>query len=237
MKVLAYVPARAGSRRIPLKNIRMLGGRPVLSRVVDSLRGFRPARAVCVSTEDARIAHIARAAGAAVLKPRLKSLSGDRVLFNELLQKDVPRHLKHFGIRDDEAVVLFVLATAALVTPSLLRRAYAEFRARNADILVATRRFSTSPYRALVGRAGRWKPLFPKALPRRSQDLPDAQADAGLFYFIRYSRMKGRRAHWFTSDRLVCFRVSDAVAVDVDEPGDWMELERKFEATHGTSDR
>lgn len=232
--LIAYIPARAGSKRIALKNIKPLAGQPVLARVVKAVRGFKGARAVCVSTDDARIARIAEKAGATVLALRARALSGDRVLFDRLLKQDVPRYLRHFHLKEDETVVLFILATAALVTPSLLRRAYGKFRAEKADILVATRRFGTSPFRALVQSGGRWKPLFPKKLPRRSQDLPDAQADAGLFYFLRYKRVASMKAHWFTNGRLACFPVSDAVAVDVDTPEDWNELERKFRG-HGTS--
>src|SRR5687767_4248603 len=63
---LAIVPARGGSKRIPRKNIRPFLGKPILARVVETLRASGCFAEVMVSTEDDEIAAVARSAGAAV---------------------------------------------------------------------------------------------------------------------------------------------------------------------------
>jgi CMP-N,N'-diacetyllegionaminic acid synthase len=63
-KVLAVVPARRGSKGLPLKNIRPLGGKPLLAWPIEAARKSRHVDRVLISTEDAEFAAIAQAAGA-----------------------------------------------------------------------------------------------------------------------------------------------------------------------------
>lgn len=62
--VLAVVPARRGSKGLPLKNIRPLGGKPLLAWPIEAARKSRYVDRVLISTEDADFAAIAQAAGA-----------------------------------------------------------------------------------------------------------------------------------------------------------------------------
>jgi CMP-N,N'-diacetyllegionaminic acid synthase len=62
--VLAVVPARRGSKGLPLKNIRPLGGKPLLVWPIEAARESRHVDRVLISTEDAEFAAIAKAAGA-----------------------------------------------------------------------------------------------------------------------------------------------------------------------------
>ena len=63
-KVLALVPARRGSKGLPLKNIRPLGGKPLLAWPIEAARQSRYVDRVVISTDDAEFAAIAQAAGA-----------------------------------------------------------------------------------------------------------------------------------------------------------------------------
>lgn len=63
-KVLALVPARRGSKGLPLKNIRPLQGKPLLAWPIEAARNSRFVDRVVMSTDDAEFAAAARAAGA-----------------------------------------------------------------------------------------------------------------------------------------------------------------------------
>ncbi|MBS3962536.1 MAG: acylneuraminate cytidylyltransferase family protein [Sandarakinorhabdus sp.] len=63
-KVLAVVPARRGSKGLPFKNIRPLGGKPLLAWPIEAARKSHHVDRVLISTEDAEFAAIAQAAGA-----------------------------------------------------------------------------------------------------------------------------------------------------------------------------
>lgn len=63
-RVLALVPARRGSKGLPLKNIRPLQGKPLLAWPIEAARASRFVDRVVVSTDDAEFASLAQAAGA-----------------------------------------------------------------------------------------------------------------------------------------------------------------------------
>jgi CMP-N,N'-diacetyllegionaminic acid synthase len=77
MKVLALITARGGSKRLPGKNIRLLGGKPLIVWTIDAAIGIPGISDVLVSTDNEEIALISRAAGAYVPWLRPSSLATD----------------------------------------------------------------------------------------------------------------------------------------------------------------
>lgn len=67
MNVLAVIPARAGSRGVPHKNIRLCAGRPLLEWSIEAARAAAHVSRVVVSTDSEAYANIARLAGADVV--------------------------------------------------------------------------------------------------------------------------------------------------------------------------
>ena len=82
--VLGVIPARGGSKRIPRKNIQVVGGKPLVVRAIECAQASKLDR-VIVSTEDFRIADICREAGAEVLM-RPNELAGDEVFILRVLE-------------------------------------------------------------------------------------------------------------------------------------------------------
>jgi CMP-N,N'-diacetyllegionaminic acid synthase len=78
-RVLAVVPARGGSKGIPLKNLREVGGRSLVARVGDVIRGVPEIDRAVVSTDHEGIAKAAEEAGVAAPFRRPEPLSGDRI--------------------------------------------------------------------------------------------------------------------------------------------------------------
>lgn len=76
MKILGLIPARAGSRGIPRKNLAPLGGRPLIAWTIAAARATRVDRVV-VSTDDADIAAVSRQHGAETPFLRPARLAGD----------------------------------------------------------------------------------------------------------------------------------------------------------------
>ncbi|MGC8761712.1 MAG: cytidylyltransferase domain-containing protein, partial [Bryobacteraceae bacterium] len=72
MRVLGVIPARGGSKGIPRKNIRLLGGKPLLAWTIETAKASRRLTRVVLSTEDEEIAEVGRAWGVEVpfLRPR-----------------------------------------------------------------------------------------------------------------------------------------------------------------------
>jgi CMP-N-acetylneuraminic acid synthetase len=77
MRILAVIPARGGSKRLPKKNIKPLGGKPLINWSIEAIRGISEICEVLVSTDDSEIASIAKQAGASVPWLRPSHLSTD----------------------------------------------------------------------------------------------------------------------------------------------------------------
>lgn len=75
--VLALIPARGGSKGVPRKNVRMVGGKPLIAWTIEAARNSSFIDAVVVSTDDAEIAAIACAHGAEIPFMRGLDLSSD----------------------------------------------------------------------------------------------------------------------------------------------------------------
>ena len=80
MSVLAVIPARRGATRLPEKPLRLLGGRPLVVRVLERVQGLALFDRVIVATDDAEVGDVVRAAGGEAVLTRADHPSGtDRV--------------------------------------------------------------------------------------------------------------------------------------------------------------
>jgi len=94
-KVLAVIPARGGSKGVPRKNIRLLGGKPLIAHTIGSALEVRNRlHRVIVSTDDREIARIAEQYGAGLPFLRPDDLAEDHVPMVPVLQHAV-RWIEH----------------------------------------------------------------------------------------------------------------------------------------------
>lgn len=78
-RILAIIPARGGSKGVPLKNIYPLGGKPLITWVKPVLDEIPEIDKTVVSTDSEKIAEVAKSVGLEVPFYRPESLSGDRI--------------------------------------------------------------------------------------------------------------------------------------------------------------
>ena len=102
--IVAVIPARAGSKRLIDKNLRPLAGRPLVTWSVESARAAGSVDLCVVSTDSARIAKVAREAGAKVVD-RPEGLAGDQVPTVDVLVHAIAA-LNASGLRPDLVVTL-----------------------------------------------------------------------------------------------------------------------------------
>jgi CMP-N,N'-diacetyllegionaminic acid synthase len=114
-RVLAVVPARGGSKGVPLKNLREVGGRSLVARVGDVVRQVPEIDRVVVSTEHEGIAKAAEQAGIAAPFRRPDPLCGDRVGDTDVLTHALEATEAIDGIRYD--IIVMLQPTSPLRTP------------------------------------------------------------------------------------------------------------------------
>ena len=86
MSVLAIIPARGGSKRLPGKNIRNLAGKPMIAWTIEAALQANCIDRVIVSTDCTEIAKVAREYGAEVPFLRPTNISGDQATTEEVIQ-------------------------------------------------------------------------------------------------------------------------------------------------------
>ena len=104
--VLAIIPARGGSKGIPLKNLKTVQGIPLVTRAAQIARDVPEIDHCVVSTDSAEIAEAAKAGGADAPFWRPDDLSGDRIGDKEVLTQALLASEAHYGQRFDVVVML-----------------------------------------------------------------------------------------------------------------------------------
>lgn len=104
MEILAVIPVRGGSKGIPLKNIKLLAGKPLLAYSIDAAKNSKFVTRTIVSTEDTRIKEAAIACGAEVLD-RPDELAQDETKTAPVLLH-VLEELEKQGYKPDIVVLL-----------------------------------------------------------------------------------------------------------------------------------
>jgi CMP-N,N'-diacetyllegionaminic acid synthase len=116
--VLAVVPARGGSKGITLKNLREVGGRPLVARVGDVAASVPEIDRAVVSTDHEEIARVAEAAGLAAPFRRPEAISGDRIGDFDVLIQALEAMEAHDSRRYD--IVVMLQPTSPLRTPEVV---------------------------------------------------------------------------------------------------------------------
>jgi len=222
--IIAVVPARGGSKRIPHKNIRPFLGIPLLARTIAILQATHAFERIFVSTDDDDVAEVALAAGAEVPFRRPADLSDDRVGIAPVMAHAV-REIERTGVRCESVCCAY--ATAVLSMPADYQRAATMLTECSADYIVTCANFGHPIQRAFRARDGGIEMLQPEHRTTRSQDLEPAFHDAGQFYFGTRQAWLEHRPIFSAASRMLVLphhRVQD-----IDTSEDWTAAECMFQ--------
>jgi N-acylneuraminate cytidylyltransferase len=227
MKVIAIIPARGGSKRIPRKNIKKFLGRPIIEYSIDVAIRSGIFDEIMVSTDDMEIATVAKKSGAKVPFYRSDKNSSDTAMTVAVLE-EVLQEYKNIGREFD--FVCCIYPTAPFITQSRLRDAYSKILKTKADAVLPIMKFSYPIQRALKNESGYVKMFWPANYNSRSQDLEPAYQDCGQFYFLRTKTLLEQKVLY--PKLTVPIIVSESEAQDIDNEGDWKIAEIKYRILH-----
>jgi pseudaminic acid cytidylyltransferase len=221
---VAIIPARGGSQRIPRKNIRPFGGRPMIGWSIEAALECALFDRVVVSTDDDEIAEVARAHGAEVPFMRPAALADHHTATRPV----VLHALRTLGIEPQRhPYTCWLTATAPFVTAADLRRGLQTMVDAKADFALSAARFGFPIQRALrLNAEGRIEMLYPEHRQTRSQDLEPAYHDAGQFYWGRTEAVLADKPT--LSPLAVPVLLPTHRVQDIDTPEDWERAERLF---------
>jgi len=179
-KIIAIIPARGGSKRIPNKNIIKFGDLPLIAHSINyALENQDIIDAVYVSTDDEDIKKVATDFGAKIID-RPEEISGDMTPTISVLKHAVEH------IEDDVETVILLQPTNPLRPKSLLADAYKTYLESNRDSL-----FTVSRDYKKLGKISNQNFLpFNYEFGQRSQDLEPLFYENGLLYITKIGLIK-----------------------------------------------
>lgn len=221
---VAFIPARAGSKRIPDKNIAQLGGHPLLAYSIRAAIDSGIFRSVICATDSPVYAEIARQYGAEVPALRPAAISGDTAPDIQW----VTWLLDLLDAADRGCAAFSILRpTSPFRQPETIQRAWSAFAADPAaDSLRAVQRCRQHPGKAWVVQGSRMLPLLPlehDGVPWHSSQYAALPAvymqDASLE--IAWTRTV-RRLGSIAGQAIVPFFSQGFEGFDINEPDDWV---------------
>ena len=217
--IVAVIPARGGSRRIPRKNLVPLLGKPLLAYTVEAALESQVAEWVIVSTNSTEIADVARRYGAEVVE-RPEEISHDTASTESALLH-VVGVLRASGW--DPEFVLTLPPTSPLRSAASIRSFVAAFRERMDlfDAMISVTE-DFGDYWIRVGPET-YERLF-KDAPRRRQDRTPIYDENSAMYITRTSSLV--RTGSVLGSSVTAFVLDPVEAIDINEPADleWAEL-------------
>ncbi len=221
--IIAVIPARGGSKRIPRKNIRPFVGRPMIAHAISSAYQSGLFKHVVVSTDDPEIAGIARDEGAEVPFARPIELADDHTPTVPVIAHAI-HACAGFGWKVD--VVCCIYPAVPFLEIADLSGALTLLEHSGMDYCFPVTEY-TSPIQRALARddAGRMSPFFPEFELVRTQDLKPAYHDAGQFYW-------GRTDAWLNNLRIhtngIGYPIPQWRVVDIDTEDDWARAQALF---------
>jgi N-acylneuraminate cytidylyltransferase len=218
MNILALVPARGGSKRLPGKNIRPLAGKPLLEWTLDAAMGLESVCDVLLSTDDPDIAAAGRKRGALVPWLRPSALATDTASSLDVALHALDWYEKEKGPVDG---LLLLQPTSPFRSRNTLVQGIRLFATKGHEAVVGVSPAHPHPYWCFRVVDQRLVPLMVEAdLELRSQDLPPAYAVNGAFYLVSPTTLRQSRS--FTPPgALPLVMASRREMLDIDDGEDW----------------
>jgi N-acylneuraminate cytidylyltransferase len=223
--IVAVIPARGGSKRIPRKNIKPFCGKPMLAWSVEAAKAAGIFDAIIVSTDDDEIAAVAERNGAEAPFRRPAELANDKTPTLPVYAHAIRWFEEHRGAVN---YMCGIFPTAPFLQPHYLKEGLDLLRNHeDAEFAFSVTSYAFPIFRALKRNAdGTVGVLWPEHELTRSQDLPEAWHDAGQFYW-------GRKEAFLRTTRLFSARSYPVVlprhlVQDIDSPEDWERAELMF---------
>jgi CMP-N,N'-diacetyllegionaminic acid synthase len=230
--VVAIVPARGGSKGIPLKNIHPLLGRPLIAHVGEVVQRLPWLDRAVVSTDHSEIAASAEAAGLAVPFRRPAELSGDRIGDWEVLAHALAA-VEHIDGRIYDVVVM-LQPTSPLRTPQHVTATVQKLVEERWDAVwtVSPTDMKYHPLKQLCldeGGAMRLYDQQGRGVVARQQLTPIFHRNGAAYAFSRHCIMELRT---ILPERLAAVVLTEPM-ISIDDEQDFERIARRIAATSG----
>jgi pseudaminic acid cytidylyltransferase len=220
IKTIAIIPARGGSKRIKNKNIKLFNNKPMIFWSINTALKSKLFDQIIVSTDNYKIAKIAKDCGAIVPFLRDKKLSDDITSPHDVV-KDTLNKLSADKI--NPKYVCCIYACAPFITIKDLKSSFNKLKKTKDGFILPITEYAHPIQRAFSLNFTKKIIVNDKqSIKKRTQDLKKYYHDTGQFSW-------GRKETWVNKDNVILHSVGHIIpswrSVDIDNSDDWKRAE------------
>lgn len=225
--MLVVIPARGGSKGIPGKNIKDLGGKPLISYTIEAVRDIFEPKDVLVSTDSEKIKEIVEQLGFEVPFLRPKSLATDKSGTYEVLLHALD-FMEARGKYYD--TLLLLQPTSPFRKSRHIKEAIEEYN-HDCEMLVSVKETKANPY-YLLREENEFGYLVKSKEGNftRRQDCPKVWEINGSIYIINVKSLREKHYGQFT--KVKKFEMDEFSSHDIDTELDWLVAESILKKSH-----
>ena len=228
MKILSLIHARGGSKRIPLKNIKLLSGKPLISYPINLVKSIKLIDRVIVSSDHEEIIRIAKEYGAEAPFVRPADISED--VASELVTEHALKWLKEYEDYIPDIVITLTPCTPFTEKEDLEKAIQLLIDNKNWDSVITVRKAIEYPQWVIdwdgdISNTG--KTLLGNSFDGEynvSQNLKKYYFPIGAFFINRVIPFMKKPSMY--GEKWGCFELDGSVQVDIDEPEDLLQAEK-----------
>ena len=216
MKPLIIIPARGGSKGIPGKNIKRLGGKPLIQYTLEGARELFSDNQICVSTDSPKIKEVVENLGLAVPFLRPDELATDTASTYDVLLHAL-NFYEHRNYLPD--VVILLQTTSPFRTSNHISEALGLY-SNSYDMVVSVKETKSNPYYVLFEEdENGWLAKSKKGRFIRRQDAPKVWEYNGAVYVINPKSLKEKNHLEF--HKVKKYVMDELSSIDLDDVLDW----------------
>jgi len=210
-KIVALIPLRGGSKSIPNKNIKIIGGKPLCAWVIEAASKVSEVNEIWISTDSSKIATVV-----SNLKYKVKILQRPSILATDTAStEDV---MLHFAKHVDFDILILLQATSPLTTSIDIRNGIKKFLDEKANSLVTVSRIK----RFFWSEEAQPLNYNPKNRPRR-QDFKGILMENGAFYIVDRETLLTEKCR--LGGKIILYEMPTYSMFELDEPEDFKIVE------------
>ncbi|HYU64827.1 MAG TPA: acylneuraminate cytidylyltransferase family protein [Candidatus Paceibacterota bacterium] len=232
MNIIAFIPARGGSKSIPLKNIKRFYGKPLIAWSIKAACKSKHIDRIIVSTDSEKIAKVARKYGAETPFLRPAKLAGDKISAEPVIKHAIRWLNDNEGYKTD-AIVL-------LMPPNPFRQTFhidqaiEIFKKKKVDSVVSVNETppNHTPFWTLVRSKSSKVTLYggksiKNILPQRQAFPYKCYGRNDIVYVFKPKNLYQKKPNLY-GDKVELIETDPIYEVDINTSEDWLDAEIKF---------
>ena len=215
LKIVAIIPAKGISKRIPGKNIKKLCGKPMISYILETAKSIKEIDRVIVSTDSDKIMSLAKKTGVEAPFLRPKKLTLDHVTTREVLDHAIDWLEKNEDYVPDYVLLLY--PTSPLLKKERIVEAIDIVKKRDSDSVFSG--YLNMEHHWIEVEGG-WVRLYPQKQVNTQYKIP-LVTENGAIYITKTKFIKRQ----YVADKADVLIMEKDENIDVDYPSDFKKVE------------